>query len=233
VRDPFVLAVIGLVGAGLVGIFNDYLKGGATPTAVVVSVGAALLVGIVMAAWLTRSPGVLRGLVGGLVAVMLMLVGIPVVAPSVLPWPDPHASTTPTPASTVVAGAQKPVVTITEPQLDAQVSYRAQIRGTAQFVPEGLSLWIIVYVNKNNEYWPQWKATVAHGEWHGWAIVGQANSALNGNPYEILAVLADASADDSFGAWFIDKDTEHPEALARLPAGATRAASHPVTLKYP
>lgn len=111
-----------------------------------------------------------------------------------------------------------PEVKITYPYDGATVEIREMIRGTSQRIPKGQVIWVAAYLDR---YHPQnYPADVqANGDWSSLAFIGIEEDI--GKKFDIIAVLADKKAQDTFNAYLIQaRDTKTWSGLERLPEGA-------------
>lgn len=128
-----------------------------------------------------------------------------------LPPPDP----TPTPTAPVTE------VKIDQPTEGAKIETIATIKGTSQMLPDESVIWAVVFLPATGRYYPQnYPADVqANGNWAAVINVGQEGE--SGLQADILAVVADASAQDIFNTYLTDaRDKKDFPGLERLPDGA-------------
>jgi hypothetical protein len=106
----------------------------------------------------------------------------------ILPLPKP----TPSPISA------KTEVKITYPSEGATVQQTESVKGTSQAIPDGNTIWVVVFVPAVGRYYPQnYPADVqANGNWSSIAHIGVAKD--TGLRFDILAVLANSSAQATF-----------------------------------
>lgn len=115
-----------------------------------------------------------------------------------------------------------PKVEITYPYDGDTVEIREMVRGTAQKIPKGQAIWIMVNPHVAGRYYPQnVPADVqANGDWTSLTYIG-IEEVVNRKFY-IIAVLADKRAQDAFNAYLKQaKDTKTWPGLERLPEGTT------------
>lgn len=77
------------------------------------------------------------------------------------------------------------------------------INGTAKNIPEGQEIWILVYPQTADKYYPICKVQLKNGEWTTYPLpvhIGTEND--TGTKFDILAILADGEAQDELGAYF-------------------------------
>ena len=86
--------------------------------------------------------------------------------------------------------------------------------GTWQNIPKGEQLWIVV--QEGNLYFPMVDRVEINtdGTWMYNTTIGQTGD--GGKSFDILAVLADSSAQSTVQAWY-----QHPYDLQSIPAGMT------------
>jgi len=94
----------------------------------------------------------------------------------------------------------EPLVDITSPLNTARM--QDTITGTAKYIPEDKSVWILIYPSKAHKYYPQNKANIQNEKWEVSAQFGQENNISE--QFEIIAVLADQNAQNEFMA-YLDK----------------------------
>jgi PGF-pre-PGF domain-containing protein len=94
----------------------------------------------------------------------------------------------------------EPLVDITSPLNTARM--QDTITGTAKYIPEDKSVWILIYPSKAHKYYPQNKANIQKEKWEVSAQFGQENNISE--QFEIIAVLADQNAQNEFKA-YLDK----------------------------
>jgi len=89
------------------------------------------------------------------------------------------------------ASYDKPSVTITYPKNGATVNREQQVRGTSENVPEGSTVWIVIYVV--NRYYPQPDFRIDNtGSWTCNALIGIENN--YGKDFDVIALVADKNA---------------------------------------
>lgn len=113
-------------------------------------------------------------------------------------------------------------VEITYPYDGATVEIREMVRGTSQKIPEGQTIWIVVYPHVAGRYYPQNDPAdvQANGDWTSLTFIGVEEDV--GGKFDIIAVLADKRAQDTFYAYLTQaKDKKTWPGLKRLPEGAT------------
>lgn len=77
------------------------------------------------------------------------------------------------------------------------------INGTAKNIPEGQEIWILVYPQTADKYYPICKGQLRNGEWTTFPLpvhLGTEND--TDTKFDILAILADREAQDELGAYF-------------------------------
>lgn len=120
------------------------------------------------------------------------------------------------------AGATE--VEITYPADGDTVPMTEDLEGTSEDVPEDAELWIMVYPEGVNRYFPQDKQSfpvimMANGDWTAQAIIGSPTD--GGLEFKLFAVLADESANAEIVEFLIwcDEEGSWP-GLEQLPDGA-------------
>jgi hypothetical protein len=84
-----------------------------------------------------------------------------------------------------------PIISISSPTSGSTVQQNVIVYGTANYVPSGQSLWLVLYNPQLRLYYPQDPAVTIqpNGKWSGQMYVGGAND--TGKQFTISAVLAD------------------------------------------
>ncbi|HEX8138348.1 MAG TPA: hypothetical protein VF544_12220 [Pyrinomonadaceae bacterium] len=111
---------------------------------------------------------------------------------------------------------------IKQPLEDSKVEQTEMVRGTAQNIPNGQVLWIVVFVPKVGRYYPQNNPAdiQANGDWSSVTYLGVAADV--GLKFDLIAVLADNQAQSAFKKYLIDaRDKNNYPGLANVPNGAT------------
>jgi hypothetical protein len=90
------------------------------------------------------------------------------------------------------------VISISYPTQDSKVPQNVIVYGTANYVPPGQSLWLVLYNPQLRLYYPQDHAVTIppNGNWSGQMYIGGAND--TGKQFTISAVLADNGAFASY-----------------------------------
>lgn len=135
----------------------------------------------------------------------------------------PESVPTTVPTEEVSGEEASPEAAITYPDDGATVEIREMVRGTSQNIPERQVIWIVVYSQVAGRYYPQnYPADVqANGDWSSLAFIGIKEDSGKKFKFDIIAVLADEKAQDTFNDYLIQaKDKEKWEGLERLPEGA-------------
>lgn len=94
------------------------------------------------------------------------------------------------------------------------------VQGTSSGLPSDMAIWIIIKPQKNDLYYPQNKPaeTDVNGNWSSVANIGRQDDVLE--KFEIIAVLADQSAQDSFAAYIANsRENGSFDGLQLLPDG--------------
>ena len=137
--------------------------------------------------------------------------------------PQPTPSPSPTPSSTTPSPtAVKTSVAITYPTNNSDVNASEWVRGTSQNIPNGQQLWIVVH--EGNLYFPMVDRVEINidGTWTYNTTIGQTGD--GGKSFNILAVLADSSAQSTVQAWYL-----HPYDFQSLPVGMNTYSDETVT----
>jgi len=112
-------------------------------------------------------------------------------------------------------------VAIVYPANLARVDQAETVRGTVQALPAGQVIWVVVFAQEVGRYYPQNRPAdvEAGGKWSSLAYIGMP--ADTGKKFDILAVVANAEAQDAFGVYLADaRDRSDWAGLEALPAGA-------------
>lgn len=118
---------------------------------------------------------ILRGIVGGVVGVLLGLWLAPVV--------------------TSILNPPTPALTISEPQDGAVVPRVVGTSGTWEHIPEDQRPWVLVFPHEAPRYYPQQQARLfENGEWSGNVFVGNEDGEQTGQLFDIVVGLADDAA---------------------------------------
>ncbi len=142
----------------------------------------------------------------------------PTPTPTIVPMPTstpmPTIAPTPTPAA-------EPVITITSPVSNANVTMWEWVSGTSKNIPIGQELWVVVKVD--GLYFPHRVETLnADGAWRHNVQIGQKDE--GGKLFELIAVFTDSSAQKELKEWYKNQDD-----LYDLPSGTTRYSTVTVT----
>jgi hypothetical protein len=112
-------------------------------------------------------------------------------------------------------------VTITKPVEGGKVDQFVTIGGNSQALPAKTVIWVVVYLPTVGRYYPQnVPADVqANGDWASITYIGQEND--SGLAADIIVVIADKNAQDTFNAYLSDaRDKSNFSGLEKLPKGA-------------
>lgn len=134
----------------------------------------------------------------------------------------PTSTVTPTLTSTPTNTPIPTEVIISQPLNQAKVDQTDMVKGNSQNIPVGSVIWIVVFLPATGRYYPQnLPADVqANGVWSSVIHVGQLGE--SGLKADLIAVLADESAQDSFNAYLADaRDKNDFSGLELLPVGVT------------
>jgi hypothetical protein len=142
-----------------------------------------------------------------------------------------------------VLAAPASSVTITYPYNETTVLPVVNVVGSSQSIPAGYSVWIVVYVPIvafGHQFFPMSDAVqvYADGSWNYTTYLGGENDA--GNRFDIIAVMADQTAQETIGAYNVNLTAYNTPSLnstvlgfkpgmATLPSGAVEYCR--VTLK--
>jgi hypothetical protein len=130
----------------------------------------------------------------------------------------------PTPATTEVK--------IKSPSDNGTVEQTEVVRGTSQNVPVSQKIWVVIFISKTGRYYPQNDAATVQpsGNWNSVTYFGVPSD--KGLKFELLAVTADANAQNDFKTYLTAaRDKSTYAGLAQLPAGATEQHRVTVTRK--
>lgn len=119
----------------------------------------------------------------------------------------------------IKAGAHSKII-ITHPLDGTSVDIQQTIRGTYEGIPEGYSIWVLVYPHNAGLFYPQGKPAIMqeNNEWSSDAYIGTPDD--TGNKFDIVAVLSDKKARDSFIAYSMEeKEKKSWQGLESLPEG--------------
>lgn len=86
----------------------------------------------------------------------------------------------------------KPEIEIIQPTED-KVDWKVDVGGTADNIPGGNELWVLVYSDDKKQYYPITKAEIKNGEWTVNQVpIGPKDD--GGKEFDIIAMLADKNA---------------------------------------
>lgn len=152
-------------------------------------------------------------------------------APTATPEPTFTAVPTFTPAPTAtLAPTLTPEPTFTPVVVDIQVSQPIEgakvnqiqaVEGTSLNIPDGSVIWVVIYLPIVRRYYPQdFPADIqVNNDWSTIVTIGQPGEV--GLQADIIAVLADKSAQDVFNAYLQDaKSKNNFPGLEKLPDSA-------------
>jgi hypothetical protein len=100
------------------------------------------------------------------------------------------------------------------------VAFDELVRGTSRHLPADHEIWVLVCPHGTHTYYPQSEVYRIEpgGDWSTRALIGPGPEAEGS--FDVLAVLADRSASDTFRAAMADPDTEYVgDTLDELPDG--------------
>jgi hypothetical protein len=120
----------------------------------------------------------------------------------------------------LVSKTLKPLPKITFNYTTDTAHIEENMNGTAKNIPEGDEIWIFVHPHTVNKYYPQRSsAVIQNGEWSLSVGIGSENDA--GTEFDIIAVLADAKAQEEINAYFetCEKTGEWP-GMDKIPDNA-------------
>lgn len=112
----------------------------------------------------------------------------------------------------------------------SEISYMdVDITGTATNIPDDCTLWILVYPEAAQKYYPQYGSikNIQDGKWSIPIHIGTENN--TGEKFDIVAVLADEDASDEFEVYKQNCNDGYCPGMADLPEGATICDSIEVT----
>ena len=125
-----------------------------------------------------------------------------------------------------------PEIEITYPHDNDTVEISETVEGTSQNIPEGQVIWIVVYPHPVDRYYPYNDPAdiQVNGEWASLVVIGVEEDA--GMKFDIIAVLADESAQDTFDAYLKQAEaTNNWSGLDAIPSGAVIYGRVTVTRK--
>ena len=112
-------------------------------------------------------------------------------------------------------------VKITYPLNQTSCQATETVQGTSGSLPPDMEVWIIIKPQENDLYYPQNKAVQmdVNGNWSSVVSIGRQSDI--GKKFEIIAVLADESARNSFDAYIANcRDEGSFDGIGQLPNGA-------------
>ena len=112
-------------------------------------------------------------------------------------------------------------VTIVYPANLSRVEQAETVRGTVQGLPEGQVVWVVVFMQEVGRYYPQNRPAdlEANNRWSSLVYFGVPSD--TDKKFDILAVVADANAQNAFNAYLADAiDRSDWAGMEALPAGA-------------
>lgn len=112
-------------------------------------------------------------------------------------------------------------VTITYPTNLARVDQTEVVLGTFQGLPEGKTIWIVIFIPEVGRYYPQNRPVdlEAGNKWSSLAYIGVPSD--TGKRFDILAVVVDTGAQNAFNAYLADaRDRSDWAGMEALPEGA-------------
>jgi hypothetical protein len=95
--------------------------------------------------------------------------------------------------------SRRPDIDITDPAPHAVVGLELVVAGTSQRLPANHTVWVLVYSVASGRYYPQNGSALVlpDGDWGARVFVGVQQDA--GAEFDLVAVLADAGAQQAFG----------------------------------
>lgn len=118
--------------------------------------------------------------------------------------------------------APKPALKITEPIEGALVDPIQMVRGSSRGVPAGQAIWVFVFVQKVNRYYPQNQPAdlQANGGWSSMTSIGIASDL--GLKFDLIAVLADDEGRSAINNYLTNaKNRNDYPGVEQLPTGVT------------
>jgi len=112
-------------------------------------------------------------------------------------------------------------VAITYPINHARVDQTETVRGTSQELSAEQVIWVVIFAQEVGRYYPQNRPAdiEAGNRWSSIVYIGQQADA--GKRFDILAVVANAEAQDAFNVYLADaRDRSDWPGLEALPEGA-------------
>ena len=111
------------------------------------------------------------------------------------------------------------VVKITFPSDSSLVNIKETVTGTAQNIPEGQKLWILVYSVTANKFYPQsGNVNIINGEWL--LTVGLGTKENIGETFKIIAVLADQESNEELMNYIYTGPSTGWPGMSSIPVGA-------------
>lgn len=116
--------------------------------------------------------------------------------------------------------ATKPEIEIIHPV--EETHWQENIGGIARNIPDGYQLWVLVYSQEKEQYYPYAKVVPQYGEWVIPVTIGFKSDSYK--KFDILAVLADKDAQDRFNAYLdtVEENDEniYSQGIYLIPDGA-------------
>lgn len=112
----------------------------------------------------------------------------------------------------------KPEIEIIQPTED-KVDWKVDVGGTADNIPGGYEIWVIVHSEERKQYYPITKAEIKNGEWKVNQVpIGPEDD--DGEEFDIIAVLADKNAQNRFNNHLNETGEDiYSKGIYRIPDG--------------
>lgn len=129
-------------------------------------------------------------------------------------WPTGKNGSTPTPTPTTE-------VKIVAPPDRGKVKQTEMVKGTSRNIPSGQIIWVVVFVHKAGQYYPQNQPAdvQSDGDWASVTYFGIPSDV--GLMFDAIAVLADDASQTAFNNYLTEaRDKNNYAGLEKLPVGA-------------
>lgn len=113
---------------------------------------------------------------------------------------------------------EKTKIEIIQPT-EKKIDWKVDVGGTADNIPGGSELWVLVYSDDRKQYYPITKAEIKNGEWTVDQIpIGPEDD--EGKEFDVIAVLADKNAQDRFDDHLNETEEDiYSKGIYRIPDG--------------
>lgn len=127
----------------------------------------------------------------------------------------------------VLGQTPKPDIKIIQPT-EKEIEWNVDVGGTAENIPGGYELWVLVYSEETKQYYPITKAVIKHDQWKVTQVpVGTEDD--DKKEFDIIAVLADKEGQDIFNDYL--NATGDTEVMYIIPDGVKEYDKITVTRK--